>query len=130
LGKAPRASATRRRTRLDDDGRALGRRGRGRSQRRRVDGSAVDDRPAPAEILGLGVVQPGPHLGPNSISSVDQTTAYTLAGLIAGGVLAKAGFFKALFIGILAFKTFVILAAVAVFEAISAVVSGDGMGQE
>jgi len=36
-------------------------------------------------------------------------------------VLAKAGFFKALFIGILAFKKFVILAAVAVFGAISAV---------
>jgi len=60
------------------------------------------------------------HLG-RIHSSVDQTAAYTLAGLIAGGVLAKAGFFKALFIGILAFKKFVILAAVAVFGAISAV---------
>ena len=52
--------------------------------------------------------------------SLDQSAAYTLAGLIAGGVLAKAGFFKALLIGILAFKKFVIVGALAAFGAISA----------
>jgi len=31
---------------------------------------------------------------------IDSTAGYTIAGLIAGGVLAKAGFFKALWLGI------------------------------
>jgi hypothetical protein len=48
------------------------------------------------EILVIGVVQPGPHLRPNSISSVDQTAACTPAGLIAGGALAKAFFLQSI----------------------------------
>jgi uncharacterized membrane-anchored protein len=53
-------------------------------------------------------------------SHVDKVAAYGIAGLIAGGVLAKVGFFKALLLGILAFKKGVIVAALAVFGAISA----------
>jgi uncharacterized membrane-anchored protein len=49
---------------------------------------------------------------------VDKTAAYTLAGLIAGGVLAKAGFFKVLLVGIAAFWKVIAVAGVAVIAAI------------
>lgn len=51
--------------------------------------------------------------------SGDKVAAYGIAGLITGGVLAKAGFFKALWIGILAAKKFVIVAVVALFAGIA-----------
>ncbi len=44
----------------------------------------------------------------------DKVAAYGIAGLIAGGVLAKAGFFKLIWVGILAAKKFVIIAIVAI----------------
>lgn len=44
----------------------------------------------------------------------DKVAAYGIAGLIAGGVLAKAGFFKVLWVGILAAKKFIIIAVVAI----------------
>lgn len=44
----------------------------------------------------------------------DKVAAYGIAGLIAGGVLAKAGFFKLIWVGILAAKKFVIIAVVAI----------------
>lgn len=53
-------------------------------------------------------------------SHVDKVAAYGIAGLIAGGVLAKVGFFKALLLGLLAFKKVAIVGALAVFGAISA----------
>ncbi len=49
-------------------------------------------------------------------SKVDKAAGYGIAGLIAGGVLTKAGFFKALLAGILAFKKVIavgVLAAIA-----------------
>jgi uncharacterized membrane-anchored protein len=52
----------------------------------------------------------------------DRTAEYTIAGLIAGGVLAKVGFFKALWLGIIAFKKFILIGAVALFGSISAFV--------
>lgn len=54
--------------------------------------------------------------------STDKTAAYALAGLIAGGVLAKAGFFKLLLVGLLAFKKLIVVGAIAVFAAIGSVV--------
>ena len=44
----------------------------------------------------------------------DKVAAYGIAGLIAGGVLAKAGFFKAIWIALLAAKKFIIIAVVAI----------------
>jgi uncharacterized membrane-anchored protein len=85
-----------------------------------MDQLSMVDRRLP-EILGMVSFNPG-HTYAEFNPSVDQTAAYTLAGLIAGGVLAKAGFFKALLIGILALKKFIILGAVAAFGAIGAVV--------
>ncbi len=45
--------------------------------------------------------------------STDKVATYGLAALVAGGVLAKAGFFKVLLVGILALKKFVIIGLVA-----------------
>ena len=53
--------------------------------------------------------------------SVDTAAAYGLAGLIAGGILTKAGFFKGLLLLILAFKKF---AALAVFGGLAALWAG------
>jgi len=53
--------------------------------------------------------------------SVDTAAAYGLAGLIAGGILTKAGFFKGLLLMILAFKK---LFAVAVFGGLAALWAG------
>ena len=44
----------------------------------------------------------------------DKVAAYGIAGLIAGGVLAKAGFFKLIWVGILAAKKFVIIGVLAI----------------
>lgn len=44
----------------------------------------------------------------------DKVAAYGIAGLIAGGVLAKAGFFKVIFVALLAAKKFVIVGAIAI----------------
>ena len=45
----------------------------------------------------------------------DKVAAYGLAALVAGGIAAKAGFFKVLLVGLLAAKKFVIIGAIAVF---------------
>ena len=71
------------------------------------------------EILGMVAFNQGntyAEYEPN----VDKMAAYGIAGLIAGGVLAKVGFFKALLLGVLAFKKVVILGAIAAFGALSA----------
>jgi uncharacterized membrane-anchored protein len=85
-----------------------------------MDQLSMVDRRLP-EILAMVSFNQG-HTYAEFNPSVDQTAAYTLAGLIAGGVLAKAGFFKALLIGILAFKKVLVLGAVAMFGAVGAVV--------
>jgi uncharacterized membrane-anchored protein len=46
-------------------------------------------------------------------SRADEVAAYGIGGLVAGGLLAKAGFFKLLFAGLLAAKKFVALGLVA-----------------
>jgi uncharacterized membrane-anchored protein len=45
--------------------------------------------------------------------STDKVATYGLAALVAGGIAAKAGFFKLLWVGILAFKKLIIIAVVA-----------------
>jgi uncharacterized membrane-anchored protein len=85
-----------------------------------MDQLSMVDRRLP-EILAMVSFNQG-HTYAEFNPSVDQTAAYTLAGLIAGGVLAKAGFFKALLIGILAFKKVLVLGAVAMFGAVGAFV--------
>ncbi|MCW0180933.1 MAG: DUF2167 domain-containing protein [Zavarzinia sp.] len=45
-------------------------------------------------------------------SSVDETAAYGVAGLIAGGILTKAGFFKGLIALVIAFKKVIAIGAV------------------
>ena len=54
----------------------------------------------------------------------DKVAAYGIAGLIAGGVLAKAGFFKLIWVGILAAKKFVIIAVVAICAWIKRMLGG------
>ncbi len=46
-------------------------------------------------------------------SDTDKVATYGLAALVAGGIAAKAGFFKLLWVGILAFKKLIIIAAIA-----------------
>jgi uncharacterized membrane-anchored protein len=46
-------------------------------------------------------------------SKNDKVAAYGLAALVAGGIAAKAGFFKLLWVGILAMKKFIIIGVVA-----------------
>jgi uncharacterized membrane-anchored protein len=50
--------------------------------------------------------------------SIDQAAAYGIAGLIAGGVLTKAGFFKGLLVLLLASKKLGAVAMVALFTAL------------
>jgi uncharacterized membrane-anchored protein len=54
----------------------------------------------------------------------DKVAAYGIAGLIAGGVLAKAGFFKVLWVGLLAAKKFVIVGAIAIGAWIKRIFTG------
>lgn len=70
-------------------------------------------RQATPEILRAVNFQPGDRYTDFN-SSTDKLAEYGLVALIAGGVAAKAGFFKLLLVGILAAKKFIILALVAV----------------
>jgi len=48
-------------------------------------------------------------------SKTDKKALYGIASLVTGGVLAKAGFFKVLLVGVLAFKKFIFIGVIAVF---------------
>jgi uncharacterized membrane-anchored protein len=74
-----------------------------------------------SEILDMVSFNPGQTYAEFD-SRTDKTAEYTIAGLIAGGILAKVGFFKALWIGILALKKLIIIGAVALFGGLSAFV--------
>jgi uncharacterized protein DUF2167 len=54
------------------------------------------------------------HRYQDFIPGADKKTAYGGAGLIVGAVAAKAGFFKLLWVGILAFKKLIVAAVAAV----------------
>jgi uncharacterized membrane-anchored protein len=74
------------------------------------------DRRAP-EILSMVSFNTG-HTYAEFDPEVDQVAAYGLAGLIAGGVLAKVGFFKGILLFILAFKKAFIFGAIALVAAL------------
>jgi uncharacterized membrane-anchored protein len=71
------------------------------------------------EILTMVAFQPG-NTYAEFQPGVDNTAAYGLAGLVAGGVLAKAGFFKVALAFLLASKKLLIIGVVAVLGGIGA----------
>ncbi len=64
-------------------------------------------------ILGMVNFQEG-HRYADFKEDTDKVAAYGIAALVAGGVAAKAGFFKLLWVGLLALKKFIIIAVIAV----------------
>ncbi|MEO8361215.1 MAG: DUF2167 domain-containing protein [Vicinamibacteria bacterium] len=52
----------------------------------------------------------------------DKAAAYGIAGLIAGAAAAKAGFFKVIWVAILAFKKFIVVGVVAIVSAVKRLV--------
>lgn len=56
--------------------------------------------------------------------STDRVATYGIAALVAGGVAAKAGLFKTLWIAVLAFKKFIIIGAIALFAAVKKLFGG------
>jgi len=54
----------------------------------------------------------------------DKAATYGLAGLIVGATAAKAGFFKALWLGILAFKKVLVVGVIALGAAIKRLLGG------
>jgi uncharacterized membrane-anchored protein len=92
--------------------RMLGRRGvlvlnavAGMSQLKEVEAATPD-------LLRMVDFQDG-HRYADFTPSTDKTATYGLAALVAGGIGAKAGLFKGLWLGILAFKKFIIIGVVA-----------------
>lgn len=69
------------------------------------------------EILGMVAFNSGSTYGEFS-PSVDKAAEYGIAGLIAGGILAKAGFFKFLIAGVIALWKPIAVGAVVFFGAI------------
>jgi uncharacterized membrane-anchored protein len=68
-------------------------------------------------VLGMVDFQEG-HRYADFNASTDKVATYGLAALVAGGLLAKGGFFKVLLAGLLAAKKFVIIGVVALFAVI------------
>lgn len=60
----------------------------------------------------------------------DKTAAYGLAALVAGGVAAKAGLFKGLWIALLAFKKFIIIGVLALAGFVKSLFGGGGKSRE
>jgi uncharacterized membrane-anchored protein len=103
---------------LNYDVRVLGRRGvlvmKAVASMRQVDAVKARMRDA----LALVEFSPG-HRYEEFDSKVDEVAAYGIGGLVAGGLLAKAGFFKMLLVGLLAAKKFVAIGALAAVGAIT-----------
>jgi uncharacterized membrane-anchored protein len=70
------------------------------------------------DALALVEFSPG-HRYEEFDSSVDQVAAYGIGGLVAGGLLAKAGFFKLLLAGLIAGKKFVVIGVIAAASVVS-----------
>jgi len=64
-------------------------------------------------ILGMVNFQEG-HRYADFKEDTDKVATYGIAALVAGGIAAKAGFFKLLWVGILALKKFIIIALIAI----------------
>ena len=65
------------------------------------------------EVVKMAEFSPGQRYADFN-GNTDKVAAYGLAALVAGGIAAKAGFFKLLLAGLLAAKKFVIIAVIAV----------------
>ncbi len=79
-------------------------------------------------LLGMIDFQEG-HRYADFNGSTDKVAAYGLAALVAGGIAAKAGFFKVLWVGILAFKKLIVIGLIALgsqFKKIWAWIQGRG----
>jgi len=70
-------------------------------------------KPSMAEIINATEFKPG-HTYAEFDPKIDKTAAYGIAAIVAGGVLAKVGFFKLLLAGIIALKKFLIIGVVAI----------------
>lgn len=68
---------------------------------------------ATPELLAAVSFNPGNRYA-DFDSSSDKVAAYGIAALVAGGVAAKAGLFKTLWIAVLAFKKFIIIGLIAI----------------
>jgi uncharacterized membrane-anchored protein len=66
------------------------------------------------------------HRYADYLPGTDKAAAYGVAGLVAGATAAKAGFFKLLWVGILAFKKAIFVALIAVGAAIKRLFAGRG----
>jgi uncharacterized membrane-anchored protein len=64
------------------------------------------------------------HRYADYLPGTDKAATYGVAGLIAGATAAKAGFFKAAWVGLLAFKKVLIGGAIALFAVLKKVLSG------
>ncbi|MBI2510534.1 MAG: DUF2167 domain-containing protein [Opitutae bacterium] len=72
----------------------------------------ADVEKATPALLAMVDFQPG-HRYADFNADTDKTATYGIAALVAGGVAAKTGLLKALWLGILAFKKFIILGLIA-----------------
>lgn len=68
-------------------------------------------------VIGMVDFQEG-HRYVDFDPKVDKIAGYGLAALVAGGIAAKAGLFKGLFVALLAFKKFVVIGILAVVAAV------------
>ncbi|HVQ15367.1 MAG TPA: DUF2167 domain-containing protein, partial [Vicinamibacterales bacterium] len=64
------------------------------------------------------------HRYADYLPGTDKAAAYGIAGLVAGATAAKAGFFKLLWVGILAFKKAIFVGLVALGAAIKRLFGG------
>ena len=64
------------------------------------------------------------HRYSDYVPGTDKAAAYGLAGLIVGAAAAKAGLFKLLWVGILAFKKLIVLGVIALWAAIKRMLGG------
>jgi uncharacterized membrane-anchored protein len=74
------------------------------------------------QLLSMVNFQDG-HRYADFNASTDKVATYGLAALVAGGLLAKGGFFKVLLVGLLAAKKFVIIGVIALFVGIKKLVA-------
>jgi uncharacterized membrane-anchored protein len=74
------------------------------------------------KILSAVDFQPGNRYADFN-ESTDKVATYGIAALVAGGVAAKTGLLKALWIGILAFKKLIVIAVIAIGAGIKKLVS-------
>jgi len=76
------------------------------------------------EIVKMAEFKEGNRYADFDSKSGDKTAAYGLAALVAGGIAAKAGFFKLLWVGLIAAKKFIIIGVIALVAFIKKMFAG------